>query len=188
MRMGQRSAAALLALALAFAASDAPATAAKAPKLGRAAELQAVVDCRAIKDRDARLDCYDAAAAKLDQAEASGQVVVVDRARAREVRKEVFGLQLPSLDIFSVAAGKGASLAKEDQIDQLEGVVKRAWRDPDGKWVMELDSGAVWRQIEPNDLTFDPHQGSKVVIRKASLGSFMMKVDGQPAFKAHRDR
>ncbi len=160
---------------------------APAPPAARAPELQAVVDCRAITDRDARLTCYDAAADKLDRAEASGQVVVVDKEQVRKVRKDVFGLQLPSLDIFSAVGRKGAAGAVED-VSRLQAVVKTAWRIEQGRWALELDTGAVWRQTDDFQLALDPHPGSKVDIRKGALGSYFMKVDGQPAFKAHRDR
>ena len=152
----------------------------------RAPELQAIVDCRALADRDARLNCYDSAADKLDKAEASGQVVVVDKEQVRKVRKDVFGLQLPSLDIFSAVARKGPG-AVED-IDQLQAVVKSASRIEQGRWVLELETGAVWRQTDDFGLARDPHPGSKIEIRKGALGSFYIKVDGQPSFKAHRDR
>lgn len=153
----------------------------------RAPELQAILDCRALTDRDARLNCFDAAAAKFDQAEATGQVVVVNREQVRTVRKDVFGLQLPSLDIFSSITRKAPGGAGED-LDRITAVVKTAWRGSDGTWNIELDNGAVWRQLDAFDLAKSPHPGSKVEIRRGSLGSFFMKVDGQPAFKAHRDR
>ena len=157
-----------------------------APK-PRAPELQAIVDCRAITDRDSRLACYDAAADKLDRAEASGQVVVVNREQVRSVRKDVFGLQLPSLDIFSAVGRKGPAAASED-IGRLDGVVKSAWRGDGGHWMFELETGAVWRQTDDFQFANDPHAGSKVEIRKGSLGSFFMKVDRQPSIKVHRDR
>ena len=161
----------------------------KPSKAQRAQVLQAIVDCRPLTDTDARLKCYDAAAARLDEAEAAGQVVVVDRAKAREVRKEVFGLALPSLDIFNVSGGKDAADAvKGEDVDRLTSTVKSAVRQGDGRWVFELETGAVWRQLEPGELMKSPRQGSPVEIRKASLGSFMMKVDNQPSFKVHRDR
>lgn len=176
---------AALAAAGAVGLGGGPADAAGPSAKQRAAVLQAVVDCRKVADEHQRLVCYDAAAARLDEAEAKGQVVVVDREQARAVRKEVFGLQLPSLDVFS-AASKGGD-ARED-VDRVDAVVKAASQDQNGRWVFDLDSGAVWRQIDSYPLNREPHPGSKVEIRKAALGSFKMKVDGQPAIRVHRDR
>ena len=166
---------------------EAPLAATSAPPPSRAPELQAIVDCRGLTDRDSRLACYDAAADKLDRAEASGQVVVVNREQVRKVRRDVFGLQLPSLDIFSAIGRKGPNAVSED-IDHLDGVVKAAWHGEGGHWMLELETGAVWRQIDSFELASDPHPGSKVDIRKGALGSFFVKVDGQPSFKAHRER
>ena len=179
----------LAALGLAGAAPTLAHAAGKVSEKKRAAVLQAIVDCRPMTDTAARLECYDAAAAKLDQAEASGQVVVVDKEQVHQVRREIFGLQLPSLDVFSLGGGKGAAaIDKADDVENVVEKVKQAELLKSGKWSVEMESGAVWRQIDTNEITRDPHPGSKAEIRKASLGSFFMKIDGQPAVRAHRDR
>ena len=180
----------LAAVGLAGAAPMSAHAAGKVSEKKRAAVLQAIVDCRPMTDTAARLDCYDAAAAKLDQAEASGQVVVVDKEQVHQVRREIFGLQLPSLDVFSMGGGgKGATAVdKADDVERIVETVKQAEKLQSGKWSVELESGAVWRQIDTNEITRDPHPGSKAEIRKASLGSYFMKLDGQPAVRAHRDR
>ncbi len=155
-------------------------------KAQRAEVLQSIVDCRPLTDEQARLKCYDAAAARLDEAEAAGQVVVIDKVKAREVRREIFGLTLPSLDIFAASGGKADVKGEDD--DKLVSAVKSAAHLGDGRWQFELETGAVWRTLEPVELPGTPRPGSKVEVRKASLGSFMMKVEGQPGFKVHRDR
>ena len=151
----------------------------------RAAVLQAIVDCRPLTESAARLACFDAAAAKLDEAEASGQIVVVDRDQARQVRREVFGLQLPSLDIFGRAGGKAAL---GEDVDRLTATVASFGQQGDGRWVITLDSGAVWRQVDDSRLYQPPRVGSKAEIRRAALGSFFMKIDSQPPIRVHRDR
>ena len=175
----------LAALAIAVPASGADKPNAKQ----RAAVLQAIVDCRHMTESEQRLKCYDDAAARLDQAEASGQVVVVDREQARQVRKEIFGLQLPSLDIFSHNPGgqNVAAVAKGEDVDSISSTVKSAWRQGE-KWVVELETGAVWRQIDATELGEDPRPGMKAEIRRASLGSYFMKLGGQRSVRAHRDR
>ena len=177
-------------LAVALAASAGQATGAGKPSAKkRAAVLEAIVGCRTITDSDARLKCFDEASAKLDEAEAAGQVVVVDREQARQVRREVFGLQLPSLDIFNLGGGgKAAGAAAADDVEQVADTVRSAGRTGDGKWVFELTGGPVWRQMDDGQFAIDPHAGSKVVIKRGALGAFFMKVDGQPAVRVHRDR
>ena len=146
----------------------------------KAAAFQDVLACRALKEADARLACYDAAAAKLDEAEHRGDIVVIDRAQASAAHREAFGLPLPSLDFVTRAL-------KPEEVDRLDGVVESARADINGEWTFTLQGGGIWRQIS-GDLARAPHNGSKVSIRKGTLGSFLMNVDGQPSIKVHRDQ
>lgn len=152
-----------------------------APKeAGRAAVLKAVVDCRSVSDSAARLACYDAAAARLDEAEAKGDVVILDREQTREARREAFGFSMPSLNIFS----RGEA---PERLERATYTVDRAWQQG-GKWVVELDTGAVWRQIDDIDPRRAPHKGSVAEIKTGAIGSYFMKIDGQTAMRAHRDK
>jgi hypothetical protein len=155
-----------------------PAVAGPAP--GRAAVLNALSACRAVTESAARLDCYDKAEAALEQAEATGEVVIVDRAQARAARRQAFGFNLSALSMFD----RGMS---GDEATSLNATVAEAYRNGDGKWIIVLDDGAHWRQIDDADLSRAPHQGSAVRIRHASLGSFVMNIDGQPYIRVHRD-
>lgn len=145
----------------------------------RARDFKAVLDCRGVADPMQRLACYDAAAGRMSDAEAKGDIVVIDRAQARAAHQQAFGLALPSLDFVSKALKPG-------EIDQVQSSVRAARRDPYGHWTLVLEDGAVWRQID-GDLNIDPHAGSKVVIHRAALGSFKMNIDGQPSIRVHRD-
>lgn len=150
-----------------------------ADRADRAAVVQKLTDCRRIADNTQRLACYDTAAAAFDQAEAKGDVVVVDREQARQVRRQAFGFQLPSISIFE----RGE--ATED-LDNADGVVASARQDSSGRWVVRLEDGAVWTSNGPEQLFKTPKPGMKVRIRKASLGSFLMMIDNQGGFKARR--
>jgi hypothetical protein len=176
MRIG---AAGIVLAALGLAASPAVAKDKEAAGGGRAAAFQAVLDCRGIADGAARLACYDAAAGRMGEAETRGDIVVIDRAQASAAHREAFGLHVPSLSFVTRAL-------KPEEVDRIDGVVDSARADINGRWTMKLQDGAVWRQIS-GDLSRAPHGGSKVAIRKGSLGSFLMNVDGQPSIKVHRD-
>lgn len=163
-------------LAASIAALSSPAGAAGG---SRAAVVQKLVDCRKLTDNAQRLACYDAAAAAFDQAEVKGDVVVVDREQAREVRRQAFGFQLPSISIF--ARGE----ATED-LDNSDGVIAAVRQDSGGRWTVRLEDGAVWASNGPEQLFKTPKAGMKVRLRKASLGSYLMMIDNQGGFKAHR--
>lgn len=161
-----------------IAAVGAPALAAEAPA-ARAGALQAVVDCRAVSDSTQRLACYDAAAATLDAAERSGEVVVVDKAQIQEARKATFGF---SFKMPTFMAGQDGS----DTVDQVEAVLSSAVQGGDGKWVLTLQDGAIWRQVDTERVPRRPKAGSKIEIRRAAMGSYKANIDGQTAIRVTR--
>jgi hypothetical protein len=163
----------VLALCVALPATAAPAN----PRLP---VIESLAACRAIVDAGQRLACYDRAAAGLDEAERKGEVVVIDRARAEAAHREAFGLPVPSLDFIAKTLSPGNA-------DRISGVVRSARADANGYWTVALEDGAVWRMID-GMLSRPPRAGSKVSIARASLGSFKMNVDGQPAVRVHRDQ
>jgi hypothetical protein len=155
--------------------------------LGRAADppttapaVQAVLACRGITEDAPRLACFDKATAAMGEAQTKGDLLTLDREQRRAVRKQAFGLPLPALNLFD----KGE---KPSEADRITATVASASQDPYGKWTIRLDDGAVWRQIDSNDVPRPPHKGSTVVIKKGALGSFFIDIDGQPGIRAHRD-
>ena len=167
----------LAAVGMAWATAGA-ALAADAPTVSPA--VQAVVNCKAIADATQRLACYDEAVGKMAQAQASGDLVTVDRDQRRTVRRQAFGLTLPALAMFD-------SGEKAEEVNHLTFKVSEVWRTADGKWVIKLETGAQWRQIDDTEQTRPPHTGSTAEIRKGALGSFFVKVDGQAQMRMHRD-
>ena len=159
---------------LALAAAAGPTSAEE-----RSAALRGLADCRAAPDSAQRLACYDAAVAALDAAERAGDLVVVDREQAKAVRRQAFGFSLPSLAMFE----RGE---RPEDLDRVTLAVQRAYVGGDGKWTFELEGGAVWVQTDAERLARDPRKGSTVAIRKASMGSYFMNVDGQRAIRARR--
>jgi hypothetical protein len=170
------SAAGCLGLALVLSG---PALAKAPPEQHGSTAFRAVLDCRALSDNAARLACFDAATAKMGEAESHGDIVVVDRAQAAAAHREAFGLPIPSLSFLTRAMGS-------EEVDRLEGVVRSLRADAGGKWTFVLEDGSHWRQIS-GELLRDPKGGSKVVIHRGSLGSFLMNVDGQASIKVHRE-
>jgi hypothetical protein len=155
------------------------ADAASKAEQSRTAVLQAVMDCRAIGDQTARLACFDTAVGKMVQAEKSGDIVVVDRQQVREAKRAAFGLEIPHFTLFD----RGD---KPEQIDRISGVAESAYVNAAGKWVVVLEDGAKWVQIDSETPYSDPHKGSKVDIRKASLGSYLMNIDSHTALRVQR--
>lgn len=144
--------------------------------------LRALEGCRVLSADAARLACYDRVAAELTAAERSGEVVVVDREQVRAARRQAFGFNLPSLDLFG---RRGATI---EAVDRAALVLARAYQDADGKWVMRTQEGQVWRQTDTERLARAPRAGSKAEVRRATLGSYLMNVDGQRAIRVRREQ
>lgn len=170
---------ALAILAVSMATQAAPKTPASLSDR-RAGALEALSACRAVSEPAARLACYDSAAGRLDEAEKTGEIVVVDRKQAGEVRRQAFGFALPSLALFDKAEGT-------EKIDRVESVLKAARQGADGKWILQLENGAVWRQTDADGPARRPRPGMTVTVRSASMGSFLVSVDGQAGFRGRRD-
>jgi hypothetical protein len=178
-----RATALALAAGLVAALAAAPLMAAPPPEPktdGRAVELQRLLDCRKLTDNAQRLACFDAAAAAFDQAEAKGDVVVVNREQARKVRRQAFGFTLPSMSLFE----RGE---KPEEINTVQAKVAAVRQNGAGKWVIRLEDGATWVQVDTNDITPDPKPGEEVEIRRAALGSYMLVLPHHRSFRAHRE-
>jgi hypothetical protein len=145
----------------------------------RAPAMQSVLDCRAIADGVQRLACFDKAVGDMAKAEQTGDLIAIDRQQRRAVRRQAFGLTLPSLTIFD----RGE---KPEDLNRIDATLARASRTGSGKWVFILDDGAIWRQIDDTDLEPPPSPGQKVVVRRAALGSYMIHIEGS-AIRVHRD-
>ena len=139
------------------------------------AELQA---CRAIAVPADRLVCFDRASAALFAARDSGELRVVDREEVQETRRGLFGFTLPKLGVF----GSG----DDEQMDTLESTITGVSRYGRSGYRIRIEEGSVW-QIEsaPSHLR-TPKQGDEIALKKASLGSFFIRIAGQLGVKGRR--
>lgn len=142
------------------------------------AVFQAVVDCKALSDPAARLACYDKAVSAMDAARTAKELVVTDRAAVREAKRGLFGLSLPSIKLF------GGGDNDDDEVKEIESKISAIRMASDGFPVFTLEDGARWKQTDGRN-TF-PKAGQKIRIRKASLGSYVASIDGQPGVRVIR--
>ena len=145
---------------------------------GHPQAFEALVKCRAITEDAARLRCFDQAAAALQQATESRDIVMIDREQVRQTRRSLFGIEGLRLPFF----GHGD---EKDEVSQLDGVIASA-RDMGGRWMIHLEDGSTWTQVDDNVIAIWPKAGQKVLIKRAALGSYMMRVNGQPGVRVRR--
>lgn len=142
--------------------------------------MNRVVQCRAISSAEERLACFDREVAAMDAAAASGHLVAMDRQQVRRTRRSLFGLALPNLDVF------GDDRQDDEEASRIEGTVRSASQNANGKWTIVLDDGARWLQIDSRNLNFPPRPGQPIRIRRASLGSYFANVNNQTAIRMRR--
>lgn len=137
-----------------------------------------VVQCRAIAAAEARLACFDREVAAMEAAQASGQLVAMDRQQVRRTRRSLFGLALPDLNIFGDDS--------DDEASSVETTIRSARQGPDGKWLIQLEDGARWAQIDSRNLAIYPRAGQPIRIRRAAMGSYLANVNNQTAIRVRR--
>lgn len=144
----------------------------------RAEVLQKLIDCRAIPVDAERLACYETQTAKIDDAEAKRDLVIIDRDQVTKARKDGFGLPSRPLVV-------GAPPALGEGVTDVTAKIRTAKLLTSKRWLFVLDDGARWYQAELKTIR-DPKPGQSVRIRKASLGGFLANIDGQPATRVRR--
>ncbi|MBV9930201.1 MAG: hypothetical protein JO013_04570 [Alphaproteobacteria bacterium] len=169
-----------LAVGAALLAAASAGTAKKPQPVERPESFEALIKCRGIADDRARLQCFDAATAALQQASDRHELVVVDKKQMRETRRTLFGLEIPRLKIF----GGGDDDAEE--VRSIESTVVNAYTNENGQWVVRLEDGSTWVQTDHNTIAITPRKGTKVKVVKAALGSYMMRIGNEPGLRARR--
>lgn len=129
-----------------------------------------VIACAGESDSATRLACYDRTVATLMVAVREGTVAPEERAEAERSRRN------PAL------AGPDG-----EELDELETTVASVGTTLDGKLILRLENGAVWRQTDNRDLARPARPGMSVKIRKAAFGSFLVNVDNQTAIRVSRE-
>lgn len=158
------------------------ATAQQRPRPGeeRPEVLSRVVQCRTIAVEAERLACYDREVATLDQAQASGELLAMDRNQVRRTRRSLFGMTVPNLGIF------GDDNEDEEAASRIETTIRSATTNANGKWIIELADGARWMQIDSMNLSARPRPGQPIRIRRAAMGSYLANVNNQTAIRMRR--
>ena len=158
---------------------------AQAGKEERPEVLSRLIACRSIAEASARLACFDAQSTALDQAERKRDVVVVDRSQIRKARRSLFGLELPDFSLFGGAAKDGKA-GSEEGVSRIASTITQASQGPTGRWTMVVEGGARWLQVDTRDLARLPRAGMPIVIRRATMGSYLASIDKQIAIRVRR--
>ena len=71
---------------------------------------------------------------------------------------------------------------------EIDTVIKSVSMNQSGKYVMTMEDGAVWSQIDTTVLPRQPKPGQKIHIKTATMGSYFASVEGGRSIRMKRDR
>ena len=151
-----------------------------------ASVISEIIECKnVISDKD-KLDCFEKNIDKIEKAFPIATLGEKDRKieiqRIEKEKKE---------DSFGVLQNVNPIASKENKgLNSLSSTIKKNEWVSFGKIKIELQNGQVWKQVDstpyrgPKDL-----KGRSVEITSASLGSFLLKIDGIGGkFRVRRDK
>lgn len=145
--------------------------------------IDAVLDCRAVQPAEARLACFDRAAAALGAASSAGEIMIVDRGEVRAARRSLFGFSLPRLALF----GGGGDSKEQDEVKEIKSQVKRASSVGHGKYrVVIAADDAAWETTDSSLSVREPRPGDAIHIKKGSLGSYFIRFGSQRWVRGRR--
>lgn len=134
-------------------------------------------NCRAIVDSTERLACYDREVGAVIEATEDGTLQVVDQEDVKETKRSLFGFTLPKIKLFG---------GDDEEMTTLETTVTDVRAVGREGWVFTVAEGSVWRISETKMGWRPPKPGQNVEFKKASLGSYFIRVNGQTGVKGKR--
>lgn len=167
-----------------------------------------VLSCSSVRGDKARLRCFEKAAPALRDAFPEAAAIAEARAEearlaAKEEAKEDFGLPASVANAdkpFEEKAFGAEDLPKtakaddddhdDGEVDSIEAGVTEIGRSLNGKLIVFLDNGQIWRQLDSD--TSKPYirkntEGVTAAIKRGALGSYVVRISGaRDAFKARR--
>lgn len=148
-----------------------------APRQDFVASLKA---CREIADPAERLACYDIKTIDIVSAAEAGDVRIIDREDLRQTRRQLFGFTLPDVGLLKDdGQDMGSGELMETSIVSGRRLGSRNWR-------FATVEGAVW-EISNAPARLAPIKGGeKVEFKKAALGYFFIRINGQLGVKGRR--
>lgn len=146
--------------------------------------LEKLKTCQAIEEPNERLACFDASVGEIVAASEAGEVRIIDREDVRQTRRALFGLSVPDVGVLKSDEDKTEE-GKEAR-ELLETTITSVRYRSARKIRFTTQEGAIWEiNNAPRRLrTIEP--GNSVIFKKASLGYFFIRIEGQLGVKGRR--
>lgn len=139
--------------------------------------LSGLRSCTAVKPDAERLACYDREAAAVLSAAQTGEVRIVERQEIERTRRSLFGFSLPSIGLL------GSDSEVPDTLETTITAVRSTGQDA---WAIQVAEGSVWQITNAPSRFREPKVGDPIVLKRAALGSFFIRVGNQLGVKGRR--
>lgn len=120
----------------------------------------------------------------MDHAAERDEVVVLDKTELNKTRRSLFGFTLPKLP-FLTGNNDNQDTKEAEEFNQIEAKIATVRSAGNGIWQITLEDGAQWITTEATTGR-QPKAGQMIEIRRATMGSFMGKVEGGRAVRMKR--
>ncbi|SEJ99417.1 hypothetical protein SAMN05518849_12411 [Sphingobium sp. AP50] len=157
------------------------ASARDARPIGSAKLFDDMLQCRSLADANMRLACYDKQVAAISDAQAKNEVAVIDKESVRQTVRQNFGLATPAVPLAESSGGNG----REEALDEIQTKVVSFQPTVRDRWRLQLADGSEWQTLETIAFRV-PEVNMAVTVKKAALGSYLLRPAGWPAVRARR--
>ena len=125
--------------------------------------------CEALEDKDARLACFEKAVQKLKRVSKPNEALGTSNSASE---RNVLASRPDTIE--------SKSRYRSSTPNRFTARVVKHWKTPYGKFVVELDNGQIWREIDNNHLQISDRTKT-VEIYKGILNNYRLKADGRTA-------
>lgn len=136
-----------------------------------ASPLGILYECALISGDAERLACFDSNVAALQVKEEKKEIVTLDAAAAKTIKREAFGFSLPSLPKLGLPSFGGSD---DDDPEALSFPVKSVKKSKQG-YVFYMENGQTWEQASGR-FTYIPKGDLTATIKAGAIGSFRMSL------------
>ena len=105
--------------------------------------------------------------------------------RCSQAEKQAFGLREADATV-AAKASVGVAPPTAKPIENVQLTLTAATKRADGKYRFTMSDGQVWEQIDSDSVSGVRKLPVSAEIKTASLGSFMMNIDGGRAIRVRR--
>lgn len=144
---------------------------------GGTTPLAPLYACAQITAPSERLACYDSAVGAIKAKEATQEIVTFDAPKVREMRREAFGFNLPSLPKLALPK-LSRDNSKEEDLERQTMQLERLGRSG-GFSTFVMTNGQVWANLENTEVVLPGKLPLNVSIRSASFNSFILSIEGR---------